>query len=201
MSHSAPPAPNRRRPGGRRRIELALAVGAIIAALAIGIFAVVALNQPQGRQAAKATGNITASVSTNPPGSTASSTKSASSPATTGTGASSASTSTSSSPAAQTSSSSAVMDIPVVVVNNTDTNGLADTAVARLKAGGWTATNGGNFSGDIVSTAAYYDPTVTGAQAAATALQIQFPAIKRIKEKFDGLPAGPIVLVLTTDYS
>jgi hypothetical protein len=94
-----------------------------------------------------------------------------------------------------------VMAIPVVVLNNTNTNGLADTAVSRLKAGGWTATNGGNFTGDILSTAAYYDPNVAGAAAAAQALQLQFPTIKRVKEKFAGLPAGPIVLVLTTDYS
>ena len=193
MSHSAPPAPNRRRPGNRRPVELALAVGAIVAAIAIGVFAVVALNQPNGRHASNATGNITASVSVNPSGTSASATKSA--PAT------GASSSTSQSSSTDAGSSSSVMEVPVVVVNNTDTNGLADTAVSRLKAGGWTATNGGNFSGDILSTAAYYDPDVAGAQAAAEALQIQFPAIKRVKEKFDGLPAGPIVLVLTTDYS
>ncbi len=29
----------------------------------------------------------------------------------------------------------------------------------------------------------------------------QFPAIKRVVAKFSGLPAGPIVVVLTTDYS
>ena len=45
------------------------------------------------------------------------------------------------------------------------------------------------------------DPSVTGAQAAAEALQSQFPAIKRVKERFGGLPGGPIVVVLTSDYS
>ena len=192
MSHSAPPAPNRRRPGNRRPVELVLAIAAIAAAIAIGVFAVVALNQPDGRQASKATGDITASVSTNPSGASASATKSA--PAT---GASSSTSQSSSEP----SPSRSLMNVPVLVVNNTDTNGLADTAVSRLKAGGWTATNGGNFAGDILSTAAYYDPDAAGAQAAAEALQIQFPAIKRVKERFEGLPAGPVVLVLTTDYS
>jgi hypothetical protein len=191
MSHSAPPASNRRGPGNRRPVELALAAAAIVAAIAIGVFAVVALNQPNGRQASKATGDITASVSSNPTSSA------------TATGSATASGSASDSPSTSSSgsSSSSVMDVPVLVVNNTDTNGLAVTAVARLKAGGWTATNGGNFAGDIISTAAYYDPDVAGAKDAAEALQIQFPAIKRVKEKFDGLPAGPIVLVLTTDYS
>ncbi|MCW2524255.1 MAG: glycoprotein [Frankiales bacterium] len=199
MSHTAPPAPNRRRPGDRRPAELILAVAAIVAALAIGIFAVVALNQPNGRQASKATGDITASVTTNPPGVTATATKPA--PTSAAPGASSSGASSAQSPPTAASTPNATMNVPVVVVNNTDVNGLADTAVARLRAGGWTATNGGNFSGDILSTAAYYDPDIAGAQAAAEALQLQFPAIKRVKEKFDGLPAGPIVLVLTTDYS
>ena len=89
----------------------------------------------------------------------------------------------------------------VIVLNNSGAAGLAATAVARLTRGGWTASNGGNFSGDILSTVAYYDPNVAGAQSAATALQAQFPAIKRVKARFDGLPQGPIILVLTTDYS
>jgi len=32
-------------------------------------------------------------------------------------------------------------------------------------------------------------------------LQQQFPAIKRVKERFAELPPGPIVIVLTSDYS
>jgi hypothetical protein len=71
----------------------------------------------------------------------------------------------------------------------------------RFRQGGWTVTSTGDFQGDILSTAAYYDPSVTGAQAAAEALQSQFPAIKRVKERFGGLPGGPIVVVLTNDYS
>ena len=39
------------------------------------------------------------------------------------------------------------------------------------------------------------------AQAAAEALMQQFPAIKRTKEKFGALPAGPVVVVLTADYT
>ncbi|UQX89103.1 hypothetical protein M6D93_03650 [Jatrophihabitans telluris] len=70
-----------------------------------------------------------------------------------------------------------------------------------MKSAGWTATNGGAFQGDILSTAVYYDPNVTGAQQAAIALQAQFPAIKRVKQKFSGLPQGALVLVLTSDYS
>ena len=55
---------------------------------------------------------------------------------------------------------------------------------------------------DILSTCAYYDPSVVGAQAAATALQAQFPAIKRVEPQFAELAAynSPIVVILTPDY-
>jgi hypothetical protein len=88
-----------------------------------------------------------------------------------------------------------------VVLNNTSKTGLADTASARFTAGGWTVTSTGNLANDILSTCAYYDPNTANAQAAATALMAQFPAIKRVVAKFSGLPAGPIVVVLTNDYS
>jgi hypothetical protein len=58
-----------------------------------------------------------------------------------------------------------------------------------------------NYQNDILSTCAYYDPSVDGAEAAAQALQQQFPAIKRVKPRFAELPSGPIVVVLTPDYS
>jgi hypothetical protein len=59
----------------------------------------------------------------------------------------------------------------------------------------------GNYQNDILSTCAYYDPGVPGAQQAAQALQQQYPTIKRVQPKFAELPAGPIVVVLTPDYS
>ena len=70
--------------------------------------------------------------------------------------------------------------VPLVVLNNTSKTGLAETAAGRFKAGGWTVTNTGNLVNNIISTCAYYDPSVPNAQAAATALQAQFPAIKRV---------------------
>ena len=62
-------------------------------------------------------------------------------------------------------------------------------------------TSTGNLTNNIVSTCAYYDPATPGAQAAAQALQTQFPTIKRVVPKFAELPAGPVVVVLTSDYS
>ncbi len=93
---------------------------------------------------------------------------------------------------------------PLIVLNNTTTARLASQAAQRFEQGGWRVTKYGNLPGnitDIVSTCAYYDPNVSGAQAAADALQQQYPTIKRVKEKFADLPTGPLVVVLTPDYS
>jgi hypothetical protein len=155
-----------------------------------------ALSHPKGRQASTATA-ATASLS-----SSASRSASPSVSESASTSKSAASTSSAAShSSSKTSSTDSTPNVPVTVLNNTNSSGLAETAVARLKNGGWTAKNGGNFVGDILSTAAYYDPNSAGAQAAAQALRIQFPAIKRVVQRFGGLPEGPIILVLTTDYS
>jgi hypothetical protein len=109
-----------------------------------------------------------------------------------------------SSPPAATPTSSAAGasgKLPLVILNNTIVTGLAQQARATFVAGGWQVTSVGNLRDDILSTCAYYDPGVAGAQAAAEALMQQFPAIKRTVAKFAGLPAGPIVVVLTPDYS
>jgi hypothetical protein len=107
---------------------------------------------------------------------------------------------TSTAPRTSPAVTSAPAKLPLVVLNNTSTAGLAQVAAARFQAGGWTVTGTGNLSNSIISTCAYYDPNVAGANAAATALQAQFPAVMRVAPKFSGLPAGPIVVVLTSDY-
>jgi hypothetical protein len=99
-------------------------------------------------------------------------------------------------------SSGAIGSKPLVVLNNTTTPNLARDAAQRFERGGWKITSyDENYRNDILSTAAYYDPDVPGAKAAATALQRQFPTIKRVVPKFAGLPDGPVVVVLTTDYA
>lgn len=102
---------------------------------------------------------------------------------------------------ASSSASATDAKLPLVVLNNTTVTGLAAQAAASFRAGGWTVTSDGNYQNNVVSTCAYYDPSVVGAQAAAQALQVQFPGIKRVQPKFSGLPAGPIVVVLTPGYS
>ena len=90
--------------------------------------------------------------------------------------------------------------LPLIVLNNDSATSASDAA-QRFQAGGWTVSDTSTFSGDILNTAVYYDPNTPGAEAAATALQQQFPAIKRVKEKFEGLPSGPLVVILDSDYS
>jgi hypothetical protein len=149
-----------------------------VAILAIAVFA---LRHPQGP-------GTSAGTTTHTPSRTA--TKSA------------ATTPTSSAPRSSTASHPAApVKLPLVVLNNTTVPSLASQAAATFEAGGWTVTSVGNLRNDILSTCAYYDPDVVGAQAAATALKAQFPAIKRVQPKFAELPAGPIVVVLTADYT
>jgi hypothetical protein len=157
------------------------------------VVAVFALKHPHKTATAAAT-------STRTPSPTRSSTPGAShSPTGTPTGTPAVTSSASSTPAGHSASSS-THPIPLVVLNNTTVHGLAEQAKATFQAGGWTVTSTGNLTNDILSTCAYYDPDAPGAQAAAEQLQAQFPGIKRVKPKFAGLPAGPIVVVLTPDY-
>jgi hypothetical protein len=154
----------------------------------VAVFAVIALNHPKGRQAARATNVPTGSAG----------------PSTTGVASTSSASHTSAKPSATPTSTapSATSSRPaVIVLNNTSNSALAAKAVSRLTGGGWSASDGGSFSGDILSTAIYYDPRSAAAMQAAIALQAQFPQIKRVKEKFSGLPQGQLILVVTTDYS
>ncbi len=105
-----------------------------------------------------------------------------------------------SSPAAGQSSET-VKQVPLIVLNNTTIHGLATQAAQRFESGGWTVTRSGNLTNDIVSTCAYYDDADPSAKAAAQALQAQYPTIKRVEPKFPQLPSGPVVVVLTPDYS
>jgi hypothetical protein len=151
---------------------------------AVLIVALFALRQPQqhGAQAGTATGTRTTPAASTPHArSTAPATSNPATPT------------TSTSPAAPG-------ELPLIVLNNTTVQGLAQQASQTFQAGGWTVTRYANYTNDIASTCAYYDPAVAGAEQAATALRAQFPAIRRVVPKFAELPAGPIVVVLTPDY-
>lgn len=158
------------------------------------VVALVALRDPQGHSARA--GSVTAA----PTGThTGTLTKSAQSAHTSGTSGARTTTPPPSSTAAGTSPA-AGGKLPLIVLNNTTIQGLAAQAAATFRAGGWPVTRYDNYTNDIVSTCAYYDPATPGAEAAATALRAQFPAIKRVQPKFAELPGGPVVVVLTPDY-
>jgi hypothetical protein len=165
-----------------------------VVGIAVLVIALFALRSPNGHGTHAAVGNPSASSTakrafapTSSPKSKSKSTTSSTSPTR---------------PAPRPSSSPApAAKLPLVVLNNTTTTGLAQVASTRFEAGGWTVTSTGNLVNNILSTCAYYDPGQAGALAAAQALQAQFPAIKRVVPKFAQLPPGPIVVVLTSDYS
>jgi cytoskeletal protein RodZ len=184
MAHTAPSS------GPRRHLEPIFGLLLVLVGAAVAIVAVTALHHPNGRLAASASQTQTSSSS---PASASSKPKS-SAPK------SSQAASPTASHSTPSSSPAGGGRLPLVVLNNSSTT-TASTAADRFQQAGWTVTDTSTFEGSILSTAAYYDPNVAGAQAAAEALQQQFPAIKRVKEKFDGLPGGPIVVVLTSDYS
>ena len=112
------------------------------------------------------------------------------------------SNSTSRSTSTSPSRTGAVGSLPLVVLNQSGTLGLADSAAQRFRSSGWQVTStDDNYINDVVTTTAYFDPAVSGSQAAADALQRQFPTIKRVAERFSNLTPGPVVVVLTADYS
>lgn len=159
-------------------------LGAVV--LAVAIFA---LREPKGHVSAGSDTRTTTVLSTvgSTPNSPGTSRRSSSAPSSSSRSGSSAGTNAKS--------------LPLVVLNTTATSGLGRQAAQRFENGGWTVTRFAGYQNNIVSTCAYYDPSVAGAKAAAEALQKQYPTIKRVKEKFAELPSGPVVVVLTSDYS
>jgi hypothetical protein len=174
------------RPSNRRRIDRIGGGVLAVLGLVVAVVAVVALRHPNGRQArpvalrTTSTTTITATAPTPTP---------------------STSPSASATSTVSTSTSASAHSVPLVVLNSTSIQGLADTASQRFESAGWTVTWSGNLTNDILSTCAYYDPSDPANEAAAQQLQQQFPEIKRVKERFAELPPGPIIVVLTTDYS
>ena len=172
----------------RRRRERVIGVLIAVLGVAVLVVAFVALRNP--RHAATAAGTDTR----------------ASSPAVSRSSApSSNSSSTSSAPpsgSGSTSSAPGVGSKPLIVLNQTTTPDLAAQAAQRFRSGGWTvdSTQEG-YQNDVITTTAYYDPSIPGALRAANALRRQYATIHRVAERFAELPAGPVVVVLTTDYS
>ncbi|WP_375497470.1 LytR C-terminal domain-containing protein [uncultured Jatrophihabitans sp.] len=161
------------------------------------IVAVVALRDPKSDIPSDAGKSVSISGTVGAPSSSRSATRT---PAPTTSGPTSAAPVSLSGSGTTASTTTAAGAVPLVVLNNTTIAGLAKQAAIRFEAGGWTVTSSGNLTNNIVSTCAYYDPSVSGAKAAAEALRAQYPTIKRVEPKFAELPSGPVVVVLTPDY-
>jgi hypothetical protein len=178
----------------RRQRRERFAGGALaLLGVAVLVIAIVALREPNGHVNSAASSQATAAAQNSTqsqPGPTPSAANTrASSPASTSISA---------------PSSDPAKSVPLVVYNDTTIQGLAHDAAQRFESGGWTVSSYANIpSGitDVISTCAYYDPADPSAKSAAEALQQQYPTIRRTKPKFAGLGNGPVVVVLTPDYS
>jgi hypothetical protein len=174
----------------RRRRERTVGVLVVCLGIVVLVVALFALREPKG--------HVTAAQSSGDPSNVAKHSQSAST-----------STSPKPHPSSHVASSSqhAAHPIALIVLNDSPTPGLAAQAANRFQTGGWTITMWGKYQNDIASTCAYYDPNAAGAKTAAEALQAQYPTIKRVEPRFTSdagaqpLPAGPVVVVLTSDYS
>lgn len=91
----------------------------------------------------------------------------------------------------------AAAEVPVIVLNNSRIEGLADTAAAVFRRGGWPVARTGNFRGKIPSTTVYYE---AGQQAAARAFADRFDEVVRVRPRFATLPARGLVVVVTRDF-
>ena len=101
------------------------------------------------------------------------------------------------SPPAPSPTVAAAPKLALTVLNNSNVNGLAHRAAAKYRAQGWPIKLEGSFRGRIPVTTVYYAP---GQQASAALLQKEFPAIARVRPRFQGLPGSGLTVVLTRDY-
>lgn len=88
--------------------------------------------------------------------------------------------------------------VPITVLNNSRTTGLADRAARRFERGGWPVRLTGNFRGQVPVTTVYYDP---GFEASARAFAREFAGIARVRPRFATLPARGVVVVLTREFA
>ena len=166
----------------RHQRERIAGIVVVCLGLVVLAIAVIALREPNGHVSGSGASNVANRTPTGTPS------QSGSSP-------------TGSADSSPASSPADLKSVPLIVLNNSTVSGLAERAAQQFEQGGWTVTNFDNLQNVIISTCAYYDPQAPHAEAAAKALQRQFPGIQRVKPKFPQLPAGPVVVVLTGDYS
>lgn len=101
------------------------------------------------------------------------------------------------SPTATASAPATVTKVPVVVLNQTTTVGLAAVFRSALRAGGWKVPAIGDFRGNVPATTVYYPP---GKKAAAKELMAQFAQVGRIRPAFAGISTTQLTVILGKDF-
>jgi len=161
-------------------------IGVVLFAVGVaaGIVAVFAARNPHGRQV-NGSASVSVTTVTMESGSTRFSTPSSSS---------------SSRPSSSSNSRPSRPQAAIYILNNTTQPNLGTTTAAKFRAKGWHVVGSENYSNDIISSAAYYDPSDPANLAAAQKLQADFPGIQRVVPRFPELPQYPIVVILNPDY-
>lgn len=90
---------------------------------------------------------------------------------------------------------------PLTVLNASSVGGLAGDVAATYEAAGWLVNEVGNLpEGNVQVTTVYYTEGNVEEQAAATALQTQFPQIQQVAVRPATISFQGVVVVLTGDY-
>jgi LytR cell envelope-related transcriptional attenuator len=162
-------------------------IGALLFVVGVvaAIVAVAAMRNPHGRQVNNSVSGSVSTVTVQP-GSTRFSTPSSSSKP-----------SSSSSPSKSRPSKP---QTAIYILNNTTRPDLGTTIAAKFRAKGWHVVGTENYSNDIISSCAYYDPGDPQNLTVARELRSEFPGIQRVAPRFPQLPTYPIVVILNPDY-
>lgn len=90
---------------------------------------------------------------------------------------------------------------PLTVLNASSVSGLAAGAAATYEQAGWIVNEVGTLSeGNVQVTTVYYTEGSAEEEAAATALQAQFPQIQQVAVRPSSIDFQGVVVVLTGDY-
>lgn len=160
-------------------------------------------NRPPGAAPGSSTSAAPSAPSTRPPG--ASSTAPATTgPATTAPTTTATPTTTAPAPSGRPSgpAGSTAPRVPVTVLNNSKVTGLGERVADQARGKGWPVSLVGNFAGRIPVTTIYFTPGDAAGQRAAQQFAAEFPAVRRVFPRYEGLPPTPagIVLVVTRDW-
>ena len=86
---------------------------------------------------------------------------------------------------------------PVLVINNSRIDGLAERAAAYFEREGWPVRDIGSSRGKIRATTIYYPP---GQEAMAREFARRFPEIQRVLPRLENLPGSGLTVVVTRDF-